>query len=97
MRSAGLCLSFRRAADLLPVSFMYLRYTLHKDFWTIFELKIEGDNALKICTHCMDQTEVTNDGRLETSIRDGENDVKALEGHFPALSQLKNRGDHVKF
>jgi hypothetical protein len=44
----------------------------------------------------MDQTEVVNDGQLEVRIRDGENDVKALEGHFPALSQLKNRGDHVK-
>lgn len=67
------------------------------DFWTIFELKTEGDNALKICTHCMDQTSVPNDGQLETCIRDGEKDVKALEGHFPILSQLKNRGDHVKF
>lgn len=67
------------------------------DFWTIFELKTDGDNALKICTHCNDQIEVANDGQLVTCIRDGENDVKALEGHFPVLSQLKNRGDHVKF
>jgi hypothetical protein len=29
-------------------------------------------------------------------IRDGEKDVRVLEGHFPALVNLKNRGDHVR-
>jgi hypothetical protein len=67
------------------------------DFWTIFELKKEGGKAFKVCTHCMEQIEVANDGQLEAHIRDGEKDVAALEGHFPVLSQLKNRGDHVKF
>ncbi|ABA89006.1 hypothetical protein Pcar_1763 [Syntrophotalea carbinolica DSM 2380] len=67
------------------------------DFWTIFELKTEGDKSFQVCTHCMDQNEVANDGQMETRIRDGEKDVKALEGHFPVLAQLKNRGDHVKF
>lgn len=67
------------------------------DYWTIFELKTEDSTTVEVCTHCHAQTEVADDGQIESRIRDGERDVKALEGHFPVLSQLKDRGDHVKF
>jgi hypothetical protein len=66
------------------------------DYWTIFELKIEGEEALKICTHCQDQTRVPSVSQLELKVRDGEKDVKVLEKHFPALAKLKKPGDHVK-
>lgn len=66
------------------------------DFWTIFELKTEGEKAFQVCTHCMAQTAVANDSQLEARIRDGEKDVQALAGHFPTLSRLQERGDHVK-
>lgn len=67
------------------------------DYWTIFELKTEGDSAFQVCTHCEEQTALANNGQLEARIRDGEKDVMALESHFPVLSRLKDRGDHVKF
>lgn len=67
------------------------------DYWTIFELKTEADGTYEVCTHCDARAEVANEGQVESRIRDGERDVQALEGHFPVLAQLKNRGDHVKF
>lgn len=67
------------------------------DYWTVFELKVTGDTAVKICTHCQDATEIAWDSSAETLIRDGEKDIRALVGHFPALADLKNRGDHVRF
>ncbi len=67
------------------------------NYWTVFELKVNGETALKTCTHCQDQIEVTWDSNAETLIRDGEKDIRALEGHFPVLVNLKNRGDHVRF
>jgi hypothetical protein len=66
------------------------------DHWTIFELKVEGEEAFKICTHCQDQTKVPYDSQVELNIRDGENVVKLLEKDFPDLALLKKAGDYVK-
>jgi hypothetical protein len=67
------------------------------DYWTVFDLQVNGDKAVKTCTHCQDSTEIVWDSNAETLINDGEKDVRALEGHFPALAGLKNRGDYVRF
>ncbi len=66
------------------------------DYWTVFELKVNNDKALKICTHCQHREEIDWDSKSEILISDGEKDVRALQGHFPALGQLKNRGDHIR-
>jgi hypothetical protein len=67
------------------------------DYWTVFEVKVADEKALKTCTHCQNQEEITWDGAAETLIKDGERDIRLLERHFPVLAQLKNRGDHVRF
>jgi hypothetical protein len=66
------------------------------DYWTVFELKVDDDKAVKICTHCQTQEEIPWDSAAETLIKDGERDIRLLEGQFPVLAQLKNRGDHVR-
>jgi hypothetical protein len=67
------------------------------DYWTVFDLQVTGDTAVKTCTHCQDSAEIVWDTSAEILISDGEKDIRALEGHFPALVGLKNRGDHVRF
>jgi len=66
------------------------------DYWTVFDLQVTDDTAVKTCTNCQDSTEIVWDSSAEILIRDGEKDIRALEGHFPALANLKNRGDHVR-
>ena len=67
------------------------------DYWTVFDLQVNGDTAVTTCTHCQDSAEIVWDSSAETLISDGEKDIRALEGHFPVLVNLKNRGDHVRF
>lgn len=67
------------------------------DYWTVFDLQVDGDKAVRTCTHCQDSSEIVWGSSAETLISDGEKDVRALEAHFPALAGLKNRGDHVRF
>jgi hypothetical protein len=66
------------------------------DYWTVFELKVVDDKAMKTCTHCQDQENIPWDNAAETLIRDGERDIRLLERQFPTLAQLRDRGDHVK-
>ena len=67
------------------------------DYWTIFELKIDGERADQTCTHCQATAQIDWNSQAETLIRDGERDIQSLERHFPVLGQLKARGDHIRF
>ncbi len=66
------------------------------DYWTVFELKIVDDKAMKTCTHCKEQEQIAWDSAAETLIKDGERDIRLLERQFPILAQLRDRGDHIR-